>query len=256
VAGFHDTEETMSGSASNSRRIKRFYTDVSCEASPQGCELLLDGRRANTRAGHRLTAPTAALGEAIAAEWMAQQEYIDFAAMPLTRLLMTAIDLCDRDRDSWLEIILAHLSSDLLCYRAPEPAALVDRQESAWGPLLEWASTELGIDLITTIGVGHIDQPGAAFSAAGELMEAISDAELLAVKTAAEASGSAIIAFALWRDAQAADALFAASRVDEDFQTERWGVDAAAGARASAISEEFAAVGRFLRLLSDRQSVS
>ncbi len=47
--------------------------------------LALDGRIAKTPAKHDLVVPTRALAEAVAGEWQAQGEKIDFAAMPLTR---------------------------------------------------------------------------------------------------------------------------------------------------------------------------
>jgi chaperone required for assembly of F1-ATPase len=57
-----------------------------------GFPLLLDGKPVKTPARRPLAAPTQALAEKIAEEWNAQQEVIDPARMPLTRLANAVID--------------------------------------------------------------------------------------------------------------------------------------------------------------------
>ncbi len=46
-----------------------------------------------------------------------------------------------------------------------------------------------------------------------------------------------------------AEKAFSLSRVDDDFQAERWGVDAIAEARAEALKQEANAAAEFLRLV-------
>ena len=71
---------------------QRFYKEVGIAPSGVGFALTLDGRVAKTPGKSEFILPSAALAEAVAAEWRAQAEKIDFAAMPLTRLAFTAID--------------------------------------------------------------------------------------------------------------------------------------------------------------------
>jgi chaperone required for assembly of F1-ATPase len=85
---------------------------------------------------------------------------------------------------------LAFLASDLLCYRAAAPAELVARQNAEWAPLLAWAAAQ-GLALRIGKGVGFISQPQAALDAGAELIAPASAPQALAIKTAAEISGSA-----------------------------------------------------------------
>ena len=122
---------TQSGA---SRRIKKFYSTVDIAEGGAGFSILLDGREAKTPARAALGAPNRTLAEALAEEWRGDGETVDFDAMMLTRLASTAIDLAERDRDQWTDEVLKFLASDLVCYRADEPAALMERQSAVWSP--------------------------------------------------------------------------------------------------------------------------
>ncbi len=228
---------------------KRFYQSATVRAEADCFVVLLDGKPARTRARRDLGAANRALADAIADEWNAQTGVIDFAAMPMTRFQMTAIDRGETDAGSWRDATLTFLASDLVCYRAASPTELAARQASAWDPLMVWART-IGVALKTGAGVEFIGQPEAARIAAAAALNAASPAELLAIKTAAEISGSAVIALALWRGAFDADALFEVSRVDEAFQAEKWGQDDEAEARVRLLKRDFLDAARYLSLAS------
>jgi chaperone required for assembly of F1-ATPase len=208
--------------------------------------ILLDGKPARTRARLALAAPPA-LAAAIVDEWNAQIDVIDFLSMPMTRFQMTVIDRGKADADAWRETTLSFLRSDLLCYRASEPAELVTRQSAEWDPLLRWAQG-VGVSLKISSGVGFIEQSGVAIDAGAALLREAPPTQLLPIKAAAEISGSAVIALALWRRAFEAQTLFRASRVDEDFQAEKWGWDAVAEARARRLQIDFLNAARYSSL--------
>lgn len=220
---------------------KRFYKKASL-AGDGG--VLLDGNPAKTRARRPLAAPNLALAEAIVDEWNAQADVIDFLSMPMTRFQMTVTDRADVDADAWRAVVLAFMRSDLVCYRATAPVELVARQAAAWDPLLRWAALH-GIALKSAAGVGFIDQPGLSLDAGERLIALVPTGQLVAAKSAAEISGSAVIALAVWRRAFDAEALFDASRVDENFQAEKWGQDAEAEARARALKRDFLDAARY-----------
>ncbi|MGD9799152.1 MAG: ATP12 family chaperone protein [Parvularculaceae bacterium] len=230
-------------------RPKRFYETVQCVEDQGAFAITLDGRSAKTRTGQPLAMQSRALALAVADEWDAQREIIDIATMPMTRLAMTVVDIGDADADSWRAAILSFLKSDLLCYRASEPAELVQRQALCWDPLLKWVKAELGAELATGAGVAFVDQPPASIEAAARHLAVQTPARLLGVKNAAEIAGSAVIALALLEGAFPAATLFEASRVDEAFQAERWGLDAEAQARARRLERDFADAARFLSLV-------
>src|SRR5215203_532873 len=70
----------------------RFYQAATVGGAAEGFPVLLDGRPVRTPARASLAAPVRELAAAIAAEWQAQQDSVDPAAMPLTRLANTIID--------------------------------------------------------------------------------------------------------------------------------------------------------------------
>ncbi len=228
------------------RLPRRFYTAAAVGA---GNVLSLDGKTAKTRCGAALVAPSRALSDAIADEWNAQDEFIDFRAMPMTRFAMTVVDLGKTDTEKWREVLLSFLKSDLVCYRASQPAALVAKQAEIWDPLLDWASKAHGVTLKTGAGVSFVDQPRSAVAAGEQVFASASVAMLLGMKTLAEISGSAVIALALTNKSFCAEDLYEASRIDERFQAERWGVDAEAEARDARLKNEFLDAARFLDLL-------
>ncbi len=230
------------------RLPKRFYKLAAVAEEGGRFELRLDGKPAKTRGGRAFALSTAMLAAAIAEEWNAQGDAINFAAMPMTRFAMTAIDLA-ADAGGWRDTIVSYLKSDLVCYRASGPSALVERQRAAFDPLLEWAANSCGLILLAGEGVSFIPQPEGLIAAGEKALAGFSGDQLLGVKAAAESSGSAVIALALARRVFAADALFRASRVDEDFQAGRWGEDAEARARAERLKTDFHNAARFLSLL-------
>ena len=58
-----------------------------------------------------------------------------------------------------------YAGSDLLCYRAAEPEALVRRQREAWDPVSGWARDTLGAHFVVVEGIMPAEQPDASTSA-------------------------------------------------------------------------------------------
>jgi len=237
----------MAGYGRMNTRFKRAYGGVSVAPESEGFTVLLDGTPAETQGGRGLVVPSRALAQAIAAEWVGAGTMVDLSAMTLTRLAMTALDR-SADRRSWERDILAYAGSDLLCYRAAAPPALARQQSELWSPVLDWARN-WGADFATTAGVSAIAQPQSALDAVEARLMRLDPWRLLAVKGLAPLLGSALLALACEAGAFAADMIFAAARVDERFQRERWGDDPEAVAREAAIEAEFKALMRWLEVL-------
>lgn len=236
----------MSGDAA---RPKRFHKTVSVEQGEGGFTIILDGRPARTLTRRPLVAQTAALARAIADEWEKQGDHIDRQTMPLTGLLSASIDGDETTVDDWLKEILSYLKSDLLCYRAEKPDALVLEQQAIWGPYLEWFEAAFGAKLMTTSSVIAIAQSDAAIAAVEETLRDVSVPALFAIKTATAITGSATLALAIWKHAFSVEEVFEAMRLDERFQEKRWGVDAEAKAREKMIERELQSAAVFLGLL-------
>ena len=149
--------------------MKRVYRAVTTRPVADRWGIALDGRPMRTPGKAELVVPSAALAEAIAAEWEAQQGDIRPATMPLTRLAATAIDRTTTQRALVVAEIANYAGTDLICYRAEHPPALIARQEAAWQPLIDWAIGRYDAGLAVTSGI--VPQPQApatlkAFAAA------------------------------------------------------------------------------------------
>lgn len=235
----------MSGS---SEQVKRFYKAVSVNETDDGFEIRLDERPLRTKSRNILIAPTVSLADAIRREWDEQEDEIDLASTPLTNLLADAIDADAAPQ--WRDDILDYLRSDLVCYRAGAPQALVERQADAWDQYLDWLRNELAAALVVTTGVMSTPQPDIAIDRIRTTLDAASRETLSALRKATAITGSAVMALALWKKVFAAHDIYAASIVDETFQAEQWGEDAEALARRRVIEQEFIHVGQFLELLA------
>jgi len=231
------------------KKLKRFYKSVSAQKLDDGYAILLDGRAAKTAGRNMLVAPTDGLGAAIAEEWDAQGEFIEHHLMPLTALMAGSIDSAAAAVDDPVDEILKFLKTDLVCYRADAPMALAERQGAVWDPYVTWLEATFGARLITTNGIVAVAQADAAINAVRKHIKGQKLPVLHGIKTATEITGSGVLALALWQGGFEPQTIFDASRVDENFQEERWGVDAEAEARAQRLSGDFDAVARFLSLL-------
>jgi chaperone required for assembly of F1-ATPase len=231
-------------------RPKRFYRTVSVDGAAPAFRVLLDGKPIRTPARRELALPARALAKAVAAEWEAQGEHIDPATMPLTRLVNSALDgVTGREPEVRAEIA-KYAASDLLCYRAEEPAELAHRQGRAWDPVLAWAHEALGARLLLGQGIAPVTQPPAAGAAIDRALAGLDAFALAAHHVMTTLTSSALLALAQARGRLTAEEAWAAAHVDEDWQISQWGEDAEAKARRDRRWEEMQAASRLLALLA------
>ena len=230
--------------------MKRFYRQASVSLGDGGHGVLLDGRPLRTPAKRPLVAPTPGLAEAIAEEWQAQGDAIRPDAMPLTRLASTALDRMPAQRGVAIEEVAAYAGTDLLCYRAHEPFDLVQRQQHAWQPLLDWAAEAHGARLLATTSILPLEQPASALGRLRALVAAMSDWPLVGMHAATTALGSVVLGLALAERRLDAEQALAASLLDELFEIERWGIDAETEERHGVLRREVHAAAAFLARLA------
>lgn len=231
--------------------MKRVYQSVSVEAVDGGFEIRLDGRPVRTPERSPLRVPNRALAEAIRAEWDAQETEIRPATMPLTQLASTALDRTGPQRAAIVDGVLAFAGTDLLCYRADRPAALVSRQAEIWQPLLDWVALRHDALLHVATGIIAVEQPPEALAALRSAVAALDAWQLAGLQNAVAAAGSLVVALALLDGEVDAAGAFAVAELDATFQIERWGEDAEAARRRQALREDLAATERFLHLLKE-----
>jgi chaperone required for assembly of F1-ATPase len=237
------------------RGKKRFYEAVSVEdRGGEGAAVLLDGKGVRTPGKAALALPTRALAEAIAEEWRAQGDRIDPLSMPLTRLANSAIDGVVGREQAVIDDIMAHAGSDLLCYRANAPDALVQAQSKHWDPVLAWAKTALGAPLFLAEGVKHVAQPESSLRWLREAVAGRDAFSLAALHVMAALSGSAVLALAVAEGRLTPEQAWEAAHVDEDWQIGQWGEDAEAKQRRINRRRDFDAAAKVLALIQRRDA--
>jgi len=229
---------------------KRFYKDVTVGGGDGGFAILLDGRPVRTPAKLPLVVPTRALADAIAEEWTAQGTHIDPNAMPLSKVAITTIDGVARHKAEVAADIVKFAASDLLCYRADAPAALVRLQAEAWDPILAWAEADLGARLLLAQGVMPVEQSRGALDRIAAAVAPYDAMALTCLHVMTTLLGSALLALAHAKGRISAEKAWAAAHVDEDWQISQWGVDVEAAERRAARWAEMQAANRFLKLLA------
>ena len=231
---------------------KRFYKSVSVEPSDDGFAVKLDGRPVRTPGKALLALPAEAAARLVAAEFDAQAETIDPVAMPVLRLVNTAIDGVSADPQAVLEDILRFASSDLLCYRADGPQGLVENQNDRWDPVLDWARSSFGARFNLAEGVIHVEQPRETIAVLGaHLAQRADPFRLAALHVMTTLTGSALLALGVEAGALAPQEGWFAAHVDEDWQIEHWGQDAEALARRTQRERDFMACVTLLEALKD-----
>jgi chaperone required for assembly of F1-ATPase len=218
--------------------VKRFYKEVSVAPVEGGFGVLLDGRPVKTPARNTLALPTEKLAAAIAAEWRGQGDEVIATSMPLLRLANSVIDGVTVNREGVVDAVMRFAENDLLCYRAHQPPDLVARQSAGWDPWLDWARRRHDANMTLAVGLNHVDQTPDALAALRQAVEALDPFALGAAHVIASITGSLVLALAVADGATTGAHVFELSRLDETYQAEKWGEDAEAAKRATALAHE------------------
>ncbi len=225
---------------------KKFYTLAT--VTDELC-IALDGRVVKTPLKAKLILPSQALADAVAAEWNAQVDVINPAAMPLTKLANTAIDRAGTERAFVAGQVVEFSSSDLVCYRAGEPEALAILQTTAWDPILRWAEAMMGAKFKVVTGVIHQAQDAATIAAVEKHVAALDKFRLTVAHNLTTLTGSALLGLMLVAGKISPDAGWQAAHVDEDFQIAVWGTDEEAAQRRVWRKTDFDGSLEFLNLI-------
>ena len=229
---------------------KRFYKTAAAAKVDGGYAVQLDGKSIKTPLGTLLVMPNEVLAGAVADEWNAQGDEIDPKSMDLTPLAGTAIDRVPGVRDDLIEGLLRYGDTDLLCYRSEHPKDLVQRQDAAWQPLLDWAADTLGARLEPTQGIVPITQAATARAAFKAVLDGYDNWTLAALGELVGISGSLVVGLALVKGHLSVQDALSICHVDEDHQIETWGLDAEAVKRRENVTKDLTAAYRFYELLN------
>jgi chaperone required for assembly of F1-ATPase len=243
-----DPEEAVRRAARAPQR-KRFYSNAAMAETDSDFAITLDDKPIRTPSGRKVVVPVREIAETVVAEWQDQKEFIDPLTMPMTRFANSVVDAVVDRVEAVTDDIAKYFETDLLFYRAGHPEALVAREAAHWDPILFWAADALGAHFILAEGIVHIRQPEPAIAAARAALPR--DAwSIAALHVITSVTGSALLALALLRGVADADQVWAAAHVDEDWNSEKWGVDEEVAARRAARKVDFSAATRILKALN------
>jgi chaperone required for assembly of F1-ATPase len=200
--------------------MRRFYTDVTSTPGTGGHEVRLDGKAIKTPSRKMLVAPTEALAAALVREWAAQKDEILPATMPLTQILTTALDRVAPARQEMQGKALAYLDTDLLCYRAAHPQAMVERQSTLWDPWLQWFEEIYGIELRTSDHLRAHRQVPEAHKAVEKTLSSLDDLRFTLLQLVSSISGSLVLGLAFMAGKADAGKVFEAMHAEENFKAE------------------------------------
>jgi chaperone required for assembly of F1-ATPase len=213
----------------------------------------LDGKALKTPAGAEIAVGRRALALGMVEEWRGhvprgKAPKIDFGKLPLTRIVGTAIDRIPLKRDAILDELIAHAETELLCFRAAAPAALVERQMRVWQPLLDWLALAYDAPLIVSHAIAAPDQPPSSLAALRKALAAMDDLKLAGIGVAVAVTGSLVASLALADGRIDASGAFDAAELDASFQIERWGEDSESTLRRAGVRAELIVAERFFGL--------
>jgi len=203
---------------------KRFYKVVDVEEVDGSWAVLLDGMRLRTPGKIKLSVSTRALAKLIAGEWDAQTDKINPSLMPVTRLANVAIEQTPDRRPDLIAEARRYAETDLICYRAPNPRVLKERQAEAWDKWQNWGAGE-GVTLETTETIEAIEQPFHSLANVERYAASLNDFQLTLFVHFVAVFGSVVLAMAVMKGAVAASNAFEISRVDARYQIDLWGED-------------------------------
>jgi chaperone required for assembly of F1-ATPase len=233
--------------------LKRFWDTASVEPASEGYAVLLDGKPIHLPGGAVLHVLSARLAEAIAAEWQVaggdKGGEMTFADTPLTRIAGTAEARIAPDPAPTIDALAAYAESDLLCYRAEAPDALVQRQARNWQPWLDWAALTFDAPLKATAGIAFVRQDPGSLRALRQALTRYDPVTLAAVGVAVPLLGSLVLGLAMAENQIDGKTAYELGALDELFQVEFWGEDPEATARRTAIAADIATAGHLMALV-------
>jgi chaperone required for assembly of F1-ATPase len=226
--------------------MKRFYKDVTVLAEDGGFRVALDGRGIRTQGGRPQIVPSAALAQAMAAEWALQGETIDTARFAFRDMADYAIDVGPDPQ-----------AARLACCLMPRPirCAIVPSRTNRWPPASACCGNRSspwprrhGVTFTRVSGVMHKPQPAATLAALDRELATLSPLRWrpCATPPASPPRSSSALPRSIRRQTSRP---WDAACVEEDWQAELWGKDDQAQAHRTRRGQAFAKAAQFAHLL-------
>ncbi|KAJ1339745.1 hypothetical protein BSLG_005651 [Batrachochytrium salamandrivorans] len=160
-----------------------------------GCTTF-DGRILKTPDGNQVVIPLSrpAFAALTAAEWEGQDKVLKSHSLPLTSIIVRAVDTFKDDsiRQGVIDTMLKYVHTDSICYQQSYPSSLVELQKCYWNPLVDWLKEAHNIDIVTTEGIISVTQSDAVMDKLREIIQGY-DIKLAAFEKAVMRSKSLLL---------------------------------------------------------------
>ncbi|XP_036401335.1 ATP synthase mitochondrial F1 complex assembly factor 2 [Megalops cyprinoides] len=217
-------ENVKAYSTATSER-KKFYQDVSISQGEDGMfEINLDRRKLKTPGGKIFTVPNEALAIAVATEWDSQKDTLKFYTMHLTTLCNTALDNpTHRDKDQMITAALKYLETDTICYRVEEPPGLVELQKNEWDPVLHWIEKRYNVVIGSSDSIMGPQIPEETKDTFRQHLGSYNFWALTGLEYVINQLKSVVLSFGLIDRHLTVEQAVLLSRLEEEYQIQRWG---------------------------------
>lgn len=226
--------------------MKRFYKKVTIANEAEGYGVVLDGKPVRTPLRKILLLPHEKLAAKVAAEWAAQQEKININHMRLTQLAYTYADKAESERGGIIAALLPYIETELICYPAPHPEELRQKQQALWQPLMQDFTEKTGITLKTATAITGAANGAEEKAAFERVLNAEDGLRLTAIQAAVPLLGSAVLGYALAKKRITPAEAFEAALVEELYQAQHWGDDEEAAKKRAELLVNLEAVADFI----------
>ncbi|XP_072273539.1 ATP synthase mitochondrial F1 complex assembly factor 2 [Pyxicephalus adspersus] len=203
---------------------KKFYEHVSISQGEGGFEINLDRRKLRTPLGKVFVVPSEPLALAVATEWDSQKDTIKFFTMHLTTLCNTALDNpTQRNKEQLIKASLKFLDTDTICYRVEEPPGLVELQRNEWDPVLQWAEKRYDVLIGSSTSIMGPVIPPETKDVFQRHLASYNSWALLGVEFITTQLKSLVLSMSLVDRFLTVEKAVILSRLEEEYQIERWG---------------------------------
>lgn len=219
--------------------MKKFYQEAAVEKQDNGWSVTLDGRTIKTPQKNPLMLPNAQLAQLICDEWAKQGEEIDPAKMFFTGLANAAIDMVAKDRDYFINAIIAFAEADNLLYRAESDTPFYQRQQEKWQPIVDWAQQEFDVVFTNVEGINFVPQDEKTLAILRGFIAKYDHFTLAALQNLCGLSASLIAILSVVYQKFSPDDIWDIIHLEELWQEEQWGRDPQAADIRNARKTEF-----------------
>jgi len=200
--------------------VKKFYKLVTIQKENNLYKIHLDGKIIKTPSGGQLSSDNKEVAEIIMEEWASQTDVINPKTMPVTQIITTFMDRVSKERDAMHDLLVAYFNTDLICYHAPDPPEMKNRQEKEWGKWLDWFEQRYNHKLDITYGLSAIKQADDINWVIDREVRNLSDINFTLLQLVTSISGSIILGLAFIYKSASPEDIFNATNVEESIKAE------------------------------------